>query len=68
MARKTISQDQLDGFSIDDETNQLYWLNKEVMTVISLPWWVQISALAAALSTVALAVVTVADFAMKVLK
>lgn len=51
MARKKISQDQLDGFSVDDETNQLYWQGKAVMTVMSLPWWVQFSALVASLAT-----------------
>jgi hypothetical protein len=51
MTRKTISQDQLDGFAIDDETNQLYWRGNSVVTVTSLPLWVQISALAGGLGT-----------------
>ncbi len=51
MSRKTISQDQLDGFSVDDKTNQLYWRDRAVMTVVSLPWWVQVSALAGGLGT-----------------
>lgn len=51
MARKTITQDQLDQFSVDDETNQLYWRDRAVMTVVSLPWWIQVSALAGGLGT-----------------
>lgn len=59
MSRKTISQDQLDGFSVDDDTNQLYWHDRAVMTVVSLPWWVQVSALAGGLGTAVSAAVAV---------
>ena len=59
MARKTIGLEQLDGFSIDDETNQLYWRGNSVVTVTSLPLWVQISALAGGLGTAVSAAVAV---------
>jgi hypothetical protein len=59
MARQTISIDQLDGLSVDDETNQLYWRGRGVMTVTSLPWWVQVSALAGGLGTAVSALVAV---------
>jgi hypothetical protein len=57
MAVKTISQDQLDNFSVDEETSQLYWRGNQVVTVISLPWWVQVSALASGLGTAAGAII-----------
>lgn len=59
MPRRRISQDQLDNFSVDTETNQLFWRDREVVTVISLPWWVQVAALAGSLSAVTMAVVAV---------
>jgi hypothetical protein len=46
MTRKTIGQDQLDNFSVDDETNQLYWRGKAVVTVFAVPDWAKIAALA----------------------
>ncbi len=65
MTRKTISQDQLDGFSIDEETSQLYWRNREIVTVISLPWWVQVSVLAAGFGSVIGAIAAVAALFIK---
>lgn len=65
MARKRISQDQLDQFSIDDETNELFWRDKKVMTVMGLPWWVQVSALAGGLGTAVSAVVAVTVLVLK---
>jgi hypothetical protein len=59
MSKKTITLDELDGFSVDDETNQLYWHNRAIMTVVSLPWWVQVSALAGGLGTAVSATVAV---------
>ena len=59
MARKTITLEQLDQFSIDDETNQLFWRDHRVMTVVSLPLWVQVSALAGGLGTAVSAAVAV---------
>jgi len=59
MSRKTISIDQLDGFSIDEENNALFWRGHAVMTVTSLPWWVQVSALAGGLGTAVSAIVAV---------
>jgi len=59
MVRKTISQDQLDGFSIDEETSQLYWHDREVVTVISLPWWVNGAAIAVGLCAIATLVIEI---------
>ncbi len=59
MARKTISLEQLDQFSVDEQTNQLYWRNKEVVTMISLPWWVNAAAIAVGLSAVATLIIEV---------
>ena len=59
MPRKTISIEQLDNFTVDTETNQLFWREKAVMTVVSLPLWVQVSALAGGLGTAVSAVVAV---------
>jgi hypothetical protein len=44
MAKRTITQDQLDGFSIDEDTNQLFWHDRAIVTPIGLPMWVQIAA------------------------
>ena len=44
MAPKTISQDQLVHFSVDEETNQLFWRGRAIVTPISLPMLVQIAA------------------------
>lgn len=52
MPRQAISLDQFDRLTIDPETHQLYWDGKELVTKMSLPWWVQASAVAAAVSTV----------------
>ncbi len=65
MARKPIALEQLDDFSVDDETNQLFWHGKAVMTVISLPWWVQVAALAGGLGTAVSAGAAVATFFLK---
>ncbi len=46
MARKTISQTELDGFSVDEETNQLFWQGKAVATVFAVPDWAKVAALA----------------------
>lgn len=59
MARRTISLELLDKFSVDDETGQLYWRDREVITVVSLPWWVNWSAIAVAIGTVVVALVEV---------
>lgn len=59
MTRKKITLEQLDSFQVDDETRQLYWHDKAVMTVVSLPWWVQVSALAGGLGTAVSAIVAV---------
>lgn len=60
MTKRPITLEQLDQFSVEDETNQLYWRNKEVVTVVSLPWWVNLSAIAVGLGTAAVAAVEVA--------
>jgi len=62
MARKTISIDLLDSFSVDDETS--YWCDKEVVTMISLPWWVNGSAIAVGLCAVATLVIEVGKVAV----
>lgn len=59
MARKRITLEQLDSFEVDEETHHLYWRDKAVMTVMSLPWWVQVSALAGGLGTAVSAIVAV---------
>lgn len=59
MPRETVSLEQLDNFSVDSETNQLYWRNEAVMTVVSLPWWVQVSALAGGVGTAVSAVAAI---------
>ena len=52
MTRKRISMEQLDQFSVDEASNQLYWRDREVVTMISLPWWVNVSAVAVGLCAV----------------
>jgi hypothetical protein len=51
MPRKTITLELLDNFSVDTESQQLFWRDRAVMTVVSLPWWVQVSALAGGIGT-----------------
>jgi hypothetical protein len=46
MVRQTISMEKLDGFSVDEETNQLYWRDKAVVTVFAVPDWAKYAALA----------------------
>jgi hypothetical protein len=65
MPRKTISLDQLDNFSVDTETRELFWQDKKVVTLMSLPWWVQVSALAGGLGTAVSAVVAVVGLFIK---
>lgn len=50
MAIKKISIDDLDNFAIEEHTNKLYWNGQRVVTQMSLPWWVQASAIVTAVS------------------
>ena len=43
MTISTISLDQLDRLSVDDVSGRLYWDGKEVVTTLSLPWYVNIA-------------------------
>ena len=63
MAKKPITVDQFDRMAVDEETNQLYWDGRAIMTVVSLPWWVQVSALAGGLGTAVSAIVAVIELA-----
>ena len=65
MSIQKIGMEQLDNFGVDGSTNRLYWKDKEVMTVVSLPWWVQVSALAGGLGTAVSAAVALAQLFMK---
>ena len=65
MSIQKIGMEQLDNFSVDEPTNRLYWKGNEVVTVVSLPWWVQVSALAGGLGTAISAAVAVAQLFMK---
>ena len=51
MAIKTIGIDELDGFKIDTETNELFWHSQKVRMGIRLPVWVEWSALVVAAAT-----------------
>ena len=57
MPRKTISIDDVDNFSIDPETRQLFWYGNEIMTTMRLPWWVNVSAVLTGASTFGLLIV-----------
>ena len=65
--RRTIGLDQLDKFEIDDQ-NRLYWDGSPVvtMTILSIPWWGQIIATLAGLSTIGVFVIMLLQ-ALKVL-
>ena len=65
MSIQKIGMEQLDNFSVDEPTNRLYWKGNEVVTEVSLPWWVQVSALAGGLGTAISAAVAVAQLFMK---
>jgi hypothetical protein len=58
VALKTIGLDEIDNFKIDTETYKLFWLDKEIVTTMSIPRWAQFWGIAAAISTVVLAVHT----------
>jgi len=60
MARKTVTLEQLDNFTVDDKTNELFWRDKPVVTTMSLPWWVHVAALAGGFGAVVSAIATVA--------
>ena len=64
MPQKTITLEQLDNFSVDEVTSQLYWKQKEVVTVVSLPWWVNASAIAVGLCAVVTLVIEVTKVAV----
>lgn len=68
MARRTISIDELDHFSVDEDTNQLFWRNLAVVTAVSLPRWVQVAALAGGLGSAVSALVAVAALVIRLLK
>lgn len=51
MAIKTITIDELDGFSVDAQTNELYWHGKKIRTELTLPRWFQPSAFVVTAST-----------------
>jgi hypothetical protein len=65
MPRRPISLEQLDNLSVDSETNQLFWHDKAVMTVVSLPWWVQVAALAGGLGSAISALVAFSALTLK---
>lgn len=47
----SITVDQLDRLGVD-QFGHLYWDGPQVQTVLSLPWWVNVAALIAAVATV----------------
>ncbi len=57
MPRKTIGLNDIDNFSIDTETRQLFWYGNEIMTTMRLPWWVNVSAILTGASTFGLFIV-----------
>lgn len=59
MPLKTISIDELDNFKIDTETRRLFWYEKEIVTTMRLPWWVNVSAIMTGVSTFGLLIVGV---------
>lgn len=61
MPLKTISIDELDNFKIDTETRRLFWYEKEIVTTMRLPWWVNISAIATGIGTLGLFLLTLFD-------
>lgn len=48
MARDRITIEQLDRLAVDPETGRLFWDNQEVVTVLSLPWYVNAAIVAGA--------------------
>jgi hypothetical protein len=59
MVRRQLSLDDMDPMEIDTTTGQLFWHGKQVVTSMSLPAWVHLSALVTAISTAVLAVATI---------
>lgn len=59
MAVKVIGLGDFRRMAVDTETGRLYWDGKEVVTTMALPWWVHVAAIATAISTVVIAVVSV---------
>ncbi|SOE17477.1 hypothetical protein SAMN05877838_2377 [Hoeflea halophila] len=59
MAIKVISIDDFERMSVDTVSGRLYWDGKEIVTTMALPWWVQVAAVIAAVSTAIMAVVQV---------
>lgn len=59
MTIRTIQQRELDGLGIDDETNELYWRGRLVVTKMSLPWWVHWGVIVTALGTFVIAAASV---------
>ncbi|MDY0095796.1 MAG: hypothetical protein RBT80_24130 [Candidatus Vecturithrix sp.] len=59
----TDTDDGTEGTLGIDNNGKLYWNNKEILTKqkISLQWWVNISVVVGAISTLALAVVAIIE-------
>lgn len=59
MAIKGITWDDLKRMGVDPDTGRLYWDGKEVVTALTLPWWVMVAAVVTAASSATLAITAV---------
>ncbi len=59
MAPQSISSNDIVRLKVDAENGRLYWDDKEIVTTMALPWWVQVAAVITAVSTSILAVTAV---------
>jgi hypothetical protein len=47
-----ISIDQLNLLSVDDETGRIFWNGQEIVTTLSLPWYVNLAIIIGAAAAV----------------
>lgn len=59
MAPQSISSNDIARLKVDAGNGRLYWDDKEIVTTMALPWWVQVAAVVTAVSTSTLAVTAV---------
>ena len=59
MAPQPITWNDIERLKVDAGNGRLYWDDKEIVTTMALPWWVQIAAVITAVSTSILAVTAV---------
>jgi hypothetical protein len=62
MAIQPITLDQVARLAVDDNSGRLYWDGKEIVTMLSLPWYVSVAVIIGAAAAVIAAVWPIVRF------